>query len=436
MQVAEALFLARSTYSDVGEKTLAFDSSGPMRHLPFFDELALLDDNDGNWRAVSAGLVLLRLVDAWVEEGPAVVAADGWGVRSVISAIDEMPEGLPARAILTSALDALCSARTGDLHLVAPRLMAYAQLLDLDGKFALAADVYDTIIAHEDPVEEHELVVNALLRRGHCLRELGDFAEAADIFTTAGQLAHRYGDMIGTLRARIGEAKIIMTRGNLPKADAILDETAARASEYGLNEVRSRATQDRAHIAHMRGQYDAAVRFAYDAMRDSVSDRERDRILNDLAGSFYMLGVKSAARDAFLILAATAREQYQRWAASINLMELSAEDGMELQFERYRQQLAAAALPPLLQTQFELHAGRAYQVFGRGDQARDWLGRAHASATRHAFNHLVFAAEEALAANETAGRRVWQEPAAFDIPRDLKSIIQDLREMRILSAVT
>ena len=32
---------------------------------------------------------------------------------------------------------------------------------------------------------------------------------------------------------------------------------------------------------------------------------KRDRILDDLAGSFYMLGVKSAARDAFLILAAT-----------------------------------------------------------------------------------------------------------------------------------
>lgn len=418
------------------ENTLAFDSSGPMRHLPFFEELASLDDNDANWRAVSAGLVLLRLVDAWVEGGPSVAAADGWGVRSVITAIEEMPTGLPARAILSSALEALCTARTGDLHLVAPRLMAYARSLDLDGKWALAADVYDTIIAHEDPVEEHELVVTALLRRGHCLRELGDFAEAANIFTTAGQLAHRYGDMIGTLRARIGEARIVMMRGNLPLADAILDETAARASEYSLNGVRSIATHDRVYIAHMRGQHDAAVRLAYDALRDSASDSERDRILNDLAVSFSMLGVKSAARDAFLILAATAREQYQRWAASINLMELSAEDGMELQFERYRQELAAASLPPMLQTEFELHTGRGYQVFGRLDQARDWLERAQGSATRHAFNHLVFAAEEALAVNETASRRVWQEPAASDIPRDLELIIQDLREMRLLSEVT
>src|SRR5258707_4650919 len=97
-------------------------------------------------------------------------------------------------------------------------------------------------------------------------------------------------------------------------------------------------------------------------------------------------------------------------------MELSAEEAMELECERYGQQLAAAALLRLLQTQLELHAGRAYQVFGRGDQARDWLGRALASATRHAFNHLVFAAEEALAANETAGRRGWQEAAAICLP--------------------
>ena len=55
---------------------------------------------------------------------------------------------------------------------------------------------------------------NALLRRGHCLRELGNFADATQSFTTAGELAHLNGDMIGTLRARIGEAKIVVARGS------------------------------------------------------------------------------------------------------------------------------------------------------------------------------------------------------------------------------
>ena len=412
-----------------------FDSSQRVRHVPFFTELASLDEQDTSWRAVSAGLVLLRLVDAWIEEGAAVVAADGWGVRSVAACLEEMPVGMPARAILRSALDALTSARCGDMHAVAPRLMAYARSLDLDAKWALAADVYDTVLAHVHPEEESEIAVNALLHRGHCLRELGDFTDATQAFTMAAELAHQSGDMIGTLRARIGEAKIVVARGNLPAADAILDETVALANEHSLAEVRSMATHDRAYIAYSRGQYDLAVRYAYDAMRDSVVESERDRILGDLAGAFYMLGVKSAARDAFLVLAATAREQWQRWVATINLMELSAEDAVEVQFERYRQQLASADLPPILRTQFELHVGRGYQLFGHFGEAKAWLDRALDTASTHSFNQLVFAAEAALE-NNSAPRAALPERTPFDIPRDVRLIAAELKEMRQLAEST
>ena len=408
-----------------------FDSTRRARHLPYFTELASLDDHDPSWKAVSAGLVLLRLVDAWIEEGAAVVVADGWGVRSVAAALEEMPAGLPARAILMSALDALTSARSGDMHAVAPRLMAYARSLDLDAKWALAADVYETVLAHVHPDEESEIAIDALLRRAHCLRELGEFADATEAYGTAGDVAHRTGDMIGTLRARIGQAKIVVARGNLPAADAILHETVQLANQHNLMEVRSLATHDRAHIAHIRGQYDLAIRYAYDAMRDSVNETNRDRILGDLAGSFYMLGVKSAARDAFLILAATAREQWQRWVATINLMELSASDAVELQFERYRQQLASADLPPILRTQFELHVGRGYQQFGHFIEANTWLERALATASAHSFNHLVFEAEAALQSN-TGKPPVDRTATAFDIPRDVKMIATEQRKLRRL----
>ncbi|MGZ5140412.1 MAG: hypothetical protein ACXWCX_21665 [Burkholderiales bacterium] len=412
-----------------------FDSNERVRHVPYFAELASLEDNDPSWRAVSAGLVLLRLVDAWIEEGAAVVAADGWGVRSVAAAIEEMPAGLPARAILMSALDALTNARGGDMHAIAPRLMAYARSLDLDGKWALASDVYETVIAHVHPDEEGEIAVNALLRRGYCLHELGEFGEATSAFKTAAEVAHRQDDMIGMLRARIGEAKIVVARGNLPEADAIYSEAVALADELNLIEVRSLATHGRAYIAHSRGEFDLAVRFAYDAMRDSVAESERDRILNDLAGSFYMLGVKSAARDAFLILAATAREQYQRWAATINLMELSAEDGMEIQFERYRQQLSSADLPPILLTQFELHVGMGYQALGDTDAAKAWLERSLETASLHSFNRFVFAAEAALSEN-SAPRKPKVPTATIDIPRDVERIAAELSDLRRLTGVS
>ncbi|MDB4914407.1 MAG: hypothetical protein JWM95_2051, partial [Gemmatimonadetes bacterium] len=402
-------------------------------HVPFFTAQASLEDSDPSWRAVSAGLVLLRLVDAWIEEGASVVAADGWGVRSVAAAIEEVPVVIPARGVLMSVLSALTEASSGDMHAVAPRLMAYARSLDLDAKWALAADVYETITSHVHPDEESEIAINAHLRRGHCLRELGQFTDATESFNTAAELAHHSGDMIGALRARIGEAKIVVARGNLPAADAILDETVQLATKHNLRAVRSMATHDRVGIAYARGQYDLAVRFAYDAMQHNVSESERDRILNDLAGSFYMLGLKSAARDAFLILAATAREQYQRWAATINLMELSAEDGAELQFERYRQQLAATDLPPILGTQFELQVGLGYQVLGYRDAAGLWLERALETASLHSYNRFVFAAEAALADNQVARRHTptHVHTIPFDIPRDVELIAEELTELRL-----
>lgn len=410
---------------------MPFDTDGNMRHLPFFTELASLDSHDSSWRSVTAGLVVLRLVDSWIEEGAAAVSADSWGVRSVRAAVEDMPLGVPARTILTGVVDALTSAHGGDLHAVAPRLMAYARSLDLDAKWALSADVYETVIAHAHPVEDSDVAVNALLRRANCLRELGDLPAAIAAFGEAAQVARANNDMMSDLRARIGEAKILAARGNLPAADKILETAAEEAATLELTEVRSMATHDRSYIAHLRGQYDVAVRFAYDAMRDSTSERERDRILGDLAGSFYMLGLKSAAQDAFLILANTAREQYMRWTATINLMELAAEGGVSIQFERYRQQLAGESLPPMLQAQFELHVGRGYQSFGEYDTARPWLERAARTASAHSFNQLAFAAEESLARKPQPVRPTESTP--FEVASDVEEIAEQLREMRELA---
>jgi hypothetical protein len=213
----------------------------------------------------------------------------------------------------------------------------------------------------------------------------------------------------------------------------LLAGAAAKAGELALREVRSTATHDRSHVAILRGQYDVAVRFAYDALRESTNEHERERILNDLATAFSALGVKSAARDAFLIIATTSHEQYLRWTASINLMELAADEGVRLHFERYRQQLSAAELPPLLRVQFELHVGRGYQSMGETELAQSWLERAADTAASHSFNKLVFEAEDALSKNTRSSERA---PAvAFEIPEDVGQIANEIRALRELAEV-
>jgi tetratricopeptide (TPR) repeat protein len=407
-----------------------FDDIVGARHLPFFAELAGLDDDDAAWRSVSAGLVVLRLVDAWIAEGAAAVTADGWGVRSVKAAIEEMPSGLPARAVLRSVVDAVRVSPPGEMHAIAPRLLAYARALDLDAKWALAADVYETVIAHVHPLEESDVAITAHLRLGACQRFLGALPEASRTFEAASAIATDVGDIVGILKAQIGTAKIALARGNMPGAERILDETIARAAQSDdLVEVRAVALQDRADVAFQRARYDLAVELAYQSLELTTDSINRDRLLADIAAAFYMLGVHTAAKDAYQILEATGQEQYIRWLASINLMEIAARDGSMPLFERYRRVLAATEFPPALEARFQLQTAESYEALAQSEAAIDAARRAGAVAERYGFNEMVFAAE-AVVTRVAQGRGAVPVAPEIAVPASLRDIAATIRDLR------
>jgi tetratricopeptide (TPR) repeat protein len=403
-----------------------FESESKLRHLPFFEEVASHAEGDPLWRSAMAGLVTLRLVDAWLEDGPAVTLDDSWGFRGVNSAIDDIDEGTPIRTILGRVVDAL-KERKPDIHVVVTPLMAYGQALEYDAKWTLAADVYQTVLAHLHPVEDSDASIAAHLRLASCYRSLNRMDDAVEAYASASEVANAVGDIVGILRARIGEARIDTLRGNLPRAESILDETIARAQSADLRDVRSRALHDRSGVATLSGQYELAVRFAYEALEHSTAPTERDRILSDIAGAFIYLGVFSAARDAYLVLSVTAQEQYIRWAATLNLLEIAAQTGSEMLFEQHRRQLASEQLPPFLATGFELNLGTGYQLFGNLAKARLHLERAMALAGDHGLNQFLFEAEEALFQLDTpkTPRR-----AAVNVSLDVDEVASAIRELR------
>lgn len=404
-----------------------FESEHKLRHLPFFEEVASHAEGDPQWRSAMAGLVTLRLVDAWLEDGPAVTLDDGWGFRGVSSAIDDIDEGTPIRSILCRVVDALKEPKP-DIHVVVTPLMAYGQSLEYDAKWTLAADVYQTVLAHLHPVEDSDASIAAHLRLGACYRSLSRMDDAVNAYASASEVANAVGDIVGILRARIGEARIDTLRGNLPRAGVILDETIARAESADLRDVRSHALHDRSGVATLSGQYELAVRLAYEALEHTASPIERDRILGDIAGAFIYLGVFSAARDAYLVLSVTAQEQYTRWGATLNLLEIAAQTGAEMHFEQYRRQLVDQQLPPFLAAGFELTLGTGYQHFGNLAKARVHLERAMAMASEHGLNQFLFEAEEALFQLDSPRpvRRVAEE-VSLDV-NEVASAIKELRE--------
>ena len=405
-----------------------------LLHLPFFEALARATENSPEWRLTTAGLVTLRLFDAWLIEGPSVVTGDAWGLRAVREAIGDIDAGAPAKSILASIVDAMESARMVRPSLLAPRLLAYARALQFDGRFALAADVHRTIIAHSHPLEEADIVIAANMQLGDCLRPLTEWQDASAAYTRAGCVATMVGDIANVLRARISEAKVWIDRGDFPRAQALLDDTIRESAENRLPQVRAQALHDRSVVAIRRGDYEAAITMAYEALEGLTAPTARDRVLSDIATAFYELGMRTAARDAYLILAATAREQYMRWLATINLMECATADGREPIFERYRRELAEEQLPASLACHYYYYVGQGYRLFGRTDEARAALTHAIELAEQHQINEVLFRAEQSLESLRDGGVVIIAATPASP-SHELEDIARSIRGMRELAGV-
>jgi tetratricopeptide (TPR) repeat protein len=405
-----------------------------LPHFVFFEALAQEESEDTpEWRTTSAGLLTLRHFDAWVLDSPRRGCEDSWGSRLVRKRVEEIPPGRPIRALLTSILDAMRSKTCAGPSAVAPRLMAYARALQFEAKWSLAADVYGTVISYSDATADPDLVISAHMQLGACLRVLARWEEAVGAYAVAGLVAEGIGDVMGVLRARIAEANLATDRGNLPLAEEILDDTIYRAAEPELIEVRSIALQDRAAVAHHRGQYNTAIEMAYTALGGMPNQASRDRVLADIAAMFSEIGLYSAARDANLVLAATAQEQYTRWVATINLLEIAAVDHMEPAFEMYRRELDDAELPAALSAHYHYYVALGYQRFGREGDARREFERAIAIASAHHVNQIVINAEQGLATLQ-AGTRVTSS-TPWESSTVVTEIASAIREMRTLAGV-
>lgn len=392
-----------------------------------------MDESDASWRAVSAGLVTMRLVDRWIVAG-STAKLDSWSVSAVREAIAQVENTTPVRRILTSVVDVMVACSATDMHALSPRLMAYGQALEYDAKWTLAADVYTTIATHTHPVEDADLSVAASLQLGFCFRNVGRFEESAAAYHHASRLADAVHDLVGVIRGQMGDAKVAADRGNMPKAEEILEDAIEKARVNGLDEVRSRALNDRAFVAGMRGQHDRAIRFSYDALTLSKSQRERDRILTNIATGLRYVGLLDAATDAHLLLASTAQEKFIRWNSVLNLIDLAAQQGSELLFDRYRRELDSVDLSPQLQAMYYLYVGRGYGVFGQDLTAISYLDRAVETSSTHKLNQLLFEAESALADVKRAKTRPPTEYSPAEAA-SFEDIVEAIQSMKGLAGV-
>ena len=409
-------------------------ASDTLQHTAFFDVLGGMSEADPEWSATTAGLTVLRLVDGWLTEGSRAAQASVHGIQAVRAAIDAIPDEQLSRPILSAIVDAIEGASMPDIRPLAPRLMAYGRCLDHEAKFALAIDVYQTTLGHLPSSLEPDTALDAHMRLAHCFRVVGRFDDAAASYAEGKRIAQTANDTAKMLHARVGEGTLAVARGNLPLAQSILDEVIAAATTQGFNDIQAIALHGRAFVANARSQYEDGARFAYDALRYTHNLRGRDRILIDLSTSLTYLGALDAARDALLVVAATGEEQYARWMAAVNLMEVGALQMNEPLVERYRRELANETLPPYLHSGYYFYSAVGYHAFGKFREAEQALARAGQLAEQHGLNQLLFQVEE-LRTKVRQGLAAERRAAAREEVYAVRDIAAAVAEMRQLAGV-
>ena len=428
------------------------DTNGTLRHRAFFEALASTDEASDAWRAARAGLVTLRLLDAWSEYrhgGHASLAsmrarekALKYEVDAVQNVVSELPAKGAERRLLNTIVARIVEAEDGDsLRLVAP-LFAYARALHVRSAYLLAADVYAIVWeAHVGDsaigTVDGDVATAAAMYMGACYRTMGDAEHAAQAYRAAGVLAEMRGDDRNVLRAKLGEAKLVAGRSDFSTAHERLAAIVAGASGMDCGEIRAEAWHELARVAVQLGRHEDAITYAYEAWTAMSDTMERERILVTLATLLLQGGYPEISREANALLAETAKEPMIRWAATINLIEIATLERREVDFMRHRRELAGIGLPPFLTAEFDYYVGHGHLAFGQPSLAAAAFDRAVTVAQRYELAEVLQRAQAALGALSTG--RAMTPPRSVSVtprPARVNRVAEAIHGARLLAAAS
>ncbi|MEX2110933.1 MAG: tetratricopeptide repeat protein [Gemmatimonadaceae bacterium] len=347
-----------------------------------------------------------------------------------------MSDGDPIRSVLMHVLEEISTRRVLD-DTVSSALLAYGRALDYEANWGLATDVFATVAKVVKPERNPRLVVEANIAAGGAARRNGDWETSARAYSQAAYIADTLGDRPGVLTVQVGIANTYIAKGNLPQAQTILDDVMLQARDQRLPEVEGVALHSQSGLAQIRGDYSEGVKLAYQAFNLCTKPADRDLILADVAAGLSALGMRDAARDAHLILAATSQAKRTRWQATINLLELASLDGNEQSFDLYASELRNAPMGVWLRSHFLLIFGEGLACFSRFEAAEEILKEAERFASANQIHRVAFQAESAL--SQVASRaHLAQKQAAGELfakpTDDVMDVIHGLTQLRAAAA--
>lgn len=395
-----------------------------LRHLAFFSALAEPS------RAVStdevlAGLVVLRAVDHWFEIGSEAIGPDsiaGTAARELLTSIHIAEE---MRAILRPVLNIVQSSPDPYVEDAVPRLFAYGSLLEWRGAFALAADVFETVIGFSNVEGADTQLPDALLRLANCRLRLAEFDMADIAFADASHAAARQADPVRRMCAKIGIATVTRWRGNLPRADEAFADIVRECETLGAPNILAGAIHEHAIVAQQRGDLDRAVCLADRARSITTSEDHRARLCGDLGAFFVAMGWFEAAQDALFLCERAAPSEILRTRARVNLLSVAARIGDAERIFRYRALLDGESMYPELRANYLIESARGARSLGDLPEARALLAESKSLAELHGLNRASFEADEML---KQLGQPIAPPAPRARLPLSAVEVVRSLRQ--------
>ena len=424
----------------------ARQGSTDFPHRAYIEVLAETPENSPAWHVIIAGYAAIQLFEGWADACAGAVPPSALELRRVRRYIDAAAEGDPVRRCLAHLVDSIESAMTAPEQQRAARslevgrmLSAYAKLLQYDAQWSLAADVHATVIGFAQFMDDVERLLESMLMRGFSLRMQGRLDEATRAYAALRAAAMEANSERYRLESLLCDAKVAVDRGNFPVARELLDRTIADARRSDCSVIVSKGLTDRARVAAMQGDFELSLACSYEALERSEDQMDRERILGNIAVTFAQMGLRDAARDAGLLVAATAQDRSARLTAVVNLMELAYQDGRELVFEQYRRELAREELTPYLRAVYLETSAEGFQTFGRHREAKAAREQMLEVAGRHGLHEFVIKAEAALKASqqpESAEARSATRTRGGEPSIRVATIVRAIADMRIAAGLS
>ena len=393
---------------------------------PVLEDLQGLDTPEGQADRIEHRFLLARLARKLVDDD-LTVAPDQLidQAHLVRQEIDPQGTGEGEVELWRRALSAL---ETQSFPELARRLVEASEAAEASGHSHGALELYDCAYEIAAAAGAPSEAVDAARFRARTLRRRAEWGEAARWYGIAEEIARAAGLVGRTAQVLMGMATIRKEMGNLPAARERL-MAALSLSDQGVDsDTRAGVHHELLSLEHAAGNLPVALEHGWVAVAGFENEVLRTRCLAALAGALVDFGDRSAAEDAWSVVAHRSDEVYYKVYAYDALAYLAALRGDNAEFESYAakcdglgwQSASQSAAAEILH-----YRGLSYRALGRREEAEAWLSRAVSFAEKHGFSRTLFEAEEALKELRTSVARVDPMPAA---PPEVRDGLRAMRE--------